>query len=192
MRRFLFGMVVVVLLILTVFLVFVDMPKKSSEEPVTSTTEQKKKQLYDYSGSDNSKVVFTHQGKIVGDDKYKSVRVTVTKTKRTIELLSGYNQRVEKKQDFTNDQAAYETFLRALDVAGFTKTKDVANSDERGVCPLGHRYVFQLFDGSEQIQRTWSNTCSEITGTYAGSRVTKDLFEDQITDYNEFMNRIYL
>lgn len=148
--------------------------------------------LADYANSDTSSVSWTMQGKLVGDDQFTSLRITITKDKRTAEVLSGYAGRVEKKVELPNSYESYATFTRALDNLGFGRERTVSNADERGVCPQGNRYIYRLTDGRQEVMRTWSASCSNKLGPFAGQtpQVIRTLFTQQITDYNQFIRGV--
>lgn len=142
-------------------------------------------QLADYANQ-NSIVSFTTQGRLVGEDQRKAIRISVSPNERRIEILSGYEQFVERSQTYPNTQAAYETFLKALQNAGFARERKSAYSDSRGVCPLGSTYLYELSaSGSEKID-LWSTSCRSSEGTFAGNAsVVRQLFQLQITDYRQ-------
>lgn len=148
--------------------------------------------LAEYSDKDSSSISWTMQGRLIGEDQRHSVRITVTKSKRTVALLSGYEERVEKSTDYMNTPAAYEAFARSLDTYNFGKERRVRQPDERGVCPLGNRFVYRLTDFGKEIMRTWSDTCSSSNGSYGGgnssAQVIGQLFKAQITDYSKFIS----
>ncbi|MBP7767313.1 hypothetical protein KA068_02225 [Candidatus Saccharibacteria bacterium] len=193
MKRYIFGVIFIILLTLGMLLFFVDGPKPQTQKDTKVEDNQKQtKSLTDYASSNTSRVVLTEQGEIVGDDSYKSIRITVSRDRRLVEVLDSYSLRVEKSQEFPNSQVAYETFLHALDKAGYTNSQGDTKSDERGVCPTGNRYVYEVVDGTEQVQRTWSTSCSAKHGTYAGTSITKQLFSNQITDYRKFVSDVRL
>jgi hypothetical protein len=151
--------------------------------------------LADYTANDSAKVSWTMQGKLVGEDQRKAVRVTVSKNTRTVEILNGYEERVEKSQDFSNSEAAFATFTRALDQLGYGRDRKAAITDERGVCPQGNRYIYRLTDGSDEVMRTWSTNCRSSEGTFGGGNAASaiaQLFKQQITDYNKFVTGIQL
>lgn len=190
MKRYLIGVLVVFLVIAGVILLLAGGSNKKSG-PATPTTVQK--QLYDYAGSADATVVFTQQGFIVGDDQYRAIRITVARDYRRIDVLESYTNRVIKTKTFENDQAAFDVFLRALDHADYTKTRKSDITDERGVCPIGYRYVYEVKDGDNEVQHTWSTSCSSRLATSASkSDTVRRLFRNQITDYDRFVSGIRL
>lgn len=148
--------------------------------------------LADFTNNDAASISWTMQGKLVGDDEYKSLRITVTKSKRTAEILSGYAGRVEKSVEFNNSPEAFATFTRALDNLGFGRERRVLIADERGVCPQGNRFIYRVTDGTKEVMRTWSDTCSTKDGPFGGRTpgVIRELFRQQITDYPKFVTGI--
>ncbi|MCA9327549.1 hypothetical protein KDA14_03405 [Candidatus Saccharibacteria bacterium] len=130
---------------------------------------------------------YTVQGPIVVDQDHRSIRISVTSSESTIELISGYNNTVINEQAFENTQAGYSAFLKGLDTLGFSDGNSQMNSDEQGQCPLRSRYTYQLTDNGKQIFKFWSTDCG--TGSFKGSRASvKTLFERQVprTVYSEF------
>lgn len=163
--------------------------KKAADKPAATT----QKQLHDYADSVDSRVVFTTQGRIVGDDQFRSIRITVGRDYRRIEVLDSYTQQVQRSQDFANNQTAYDTFLRSLESAGFRSTLKTTLNDERGQCPNGQRYIYEVLDGATQVQRTWSSNCGAKVATFGGNAATvQRLFQGQITGYNDFIRGVQL
>lgn len=150
--------------------------------------------LAEYATNDRAAVTWTMEGRLLGDDQRKAVRITVTKDSRKIELLDGYAERVEKSQEFSNSHQAFESFTRALDLINYGASRKVNVSDERGVCPNGRRYIYEAAEGSKEIVRTWSSSCRADDGTFGGGRnaATRiaQLFQMQITDYNKFVTGV--
>ncbi len=148
----------------------------------------------DYDSKDSASVSWTQNGRLVGDDERKAIRVTVTRNRRTVEILSGYSARVEKSSEFINTPEAFEFFVRALDNASFGRERTVKNPDDRGMCPTGSVFVYRLTDMSAEIMRTWSDSCSKVDGPYGGGNapLIGKLFKAQITDYNVFVKGVKL
>ena len=137
----------------------------------TSTSTAKKKttatSLLDYDNSESS-VQLTIQGRLTGEDQHQSVRITVTQSKRTVEIINGYEDNIIKSQTFPNTPAAYTNFIQAINNAGYSKSRKAVAETEIGICPSGNRYVYQLNKGSEKIQRLWADNCAAGDGNFAG------------------------
>lgn len=164
----------------------------NSSEPVKPARITK---LVDYENSDSASVSWTQQGRLVGQDQRRAIRVTVTRTKRTVELLSDYEERVERSTEYPNSPKAFESFVRALDNASFGRERKVRQADERGVCPSGNRFIYRFTDNGKEVMRTWSDTCLTADGPFGGGKSAQliaQLFKSQITDYSKFVNGIKL
>ncbi|GAC1387876.1 MAG: hypothetical protein NVS1B7_2260 [Candidatus Saccharimonadales bacterium] len=137
----------------------------------------------------SSAVKVTTQGHLIGEEQRRSVRITVSQSQRTVEILSGYEENITKSEVIANTPAAYSTFLRALNNANFVKSRKVLVDDERGTCPIGNRYVYELVKANTNIRRLWSNSCASSEGSFAGNGpLIRELFQKQIPDYSKFMD----
>lgn len=180
-------MTVLVIAVLAVFGAVVifggnDDPKDSKSARATK--------IADYDNNDLSSVSWTMQGKLVGEDQRTAIRVTVSRSKRTVEVLSGYEERVDRKTEQPNTPAAFASFVRALDNARFGTERSVKQADDRGMCPMGNVYIYRLTEAGREVMRTWSDSCSTKDGPYGGTASTasliQQLFKAQITDYSKF------
>lgn len=180
--KYILGFFVTILLLIVLVLVLVS--GGNDDQPVPDTS----KALSSYA---NTQAVtrLTIDGPITAPAVHRATRISVSQTSTVIEQLRGYDGEVIDLQTFPNTQASYRTFLRSLELAGFTKgdTSDNLKND-RGYCPLGSRYIYELNDGSEQLQRFWSTTCRG-TKTYQGEpALTLQLFKNQVPNYSRVTN----
>lgn len=137
--------------------------------------------------------VLTTQGEVVGEDQRRAIRIVVNQDERRLEILSGYGEAVERASTFANTHAAFETFLVALDQAGFDAKRETAIDDERGACPLGRRYIYELKEHSQELVRLWNTSCGKRLGTFDGNSTTiRRLFEQQIPDYRKAVRGVEL
>jgi hypothetical protein len=142
----------------------------------------------DFINNESSYVSWTQEGKLVGDNERKAVRITVSPKERKAELLEGYNQKVVKTVKLTNNQKAYASFMLALEKLGYSDEKKSAAVDERGECPFGKRYIYEVFEEETSKMRLWSDSCATDHGTFDGNaRGVRNLFKAQITDFNKFV-----
>jgi hypothetical protein len=77
-----------------------------------------------------------------------------------------------------------------LDIAGYSKgaVGSGVDTDDRGFCPQGERYNFEILNGSKQIQNFWATSCGG-QGTFKGNVPTViNLFMAQMPDYNNVIN----
>lgn len=148
-------------------------------------------QVTDYD-NDDSQIIYTLQGPVVGNDARRSIRIIVDSDSRTIEQIDGYQNKVAKTQTYSNNNEGYQYFLAALNHAGYTKERRTRQTDSKGMCPTGQVYIFQIRDGNDTVMDRWSASCGGI-GTYGGDTgLSRVLFENQITDYNTFINGVEL
>lgn len=134
----------------------------------------------------------TTQGQVVGEDQRRAIRIIVNQDERRLEILSGYGESVERSSTFANTHAGFEAFLVALDQAGFSNKRQTAIADERGACPLGRRYIYELREYSQELLRLWNTSCGK-QGDFAGKGSTiRKLFEKQIPDYSKLVRGVDL
>jgi hypothetical protein len=141
----------------------------------------------------DSRVIYEVQGRIIAPEDYRVIRITVTPTERKLEIFSGYDGRVEQTHRFANTSRSYDTFLYALSGAGFSRQRPAAQENEKGMCPQGRRFIYELKENNDQALRTWSTSCSRTDGSFGGDgRMVKRLFEGQIPDYRDAVRGIRL
>lgn len=138
--------------------------------------------LLDYANT-SVEMQYTIDGPVNADQTHKALRITVGQDSTKIEDLSGYSQTVADSKMYENNQDSYAAFLRALDIAGYTKGNTAGNQkDERGYCPTGYRYSLDIVDGSDVKQHFWAGSCT--SGTFKGNvNQVINLFQAQIPDY---------
>lgn len=124
-------------------------------------------------------------GPITADQNHQTMEITVGRSESMIQLMQGYQGTVTSSQTFTNNQTSFAIFLHALNLVGFTQGNNSSSMrDERGHCATGDRYIFQLSDGDNIIERYWQTSCGSV-GTYQGNVTsTIDLFEKQIPNFS--------
>lgn len=177
--KFVFGtLATIAILILAIVFVF------NRDEPTTPQANTKKAaQLVDYAKKDSS-VTHTTIGELVGEDEHREVRITVSQSERTIDIIGGYSAIVISSQSYPNTLEAYETFLSALGGQGYLNSRETEIKDPRSTCPTGRRYTYVLTEGSSQVSNLWGTSCGRI-GTYNGkSEAVRNLFKNQIPEYS--------
>jgi hypothetical protein len=119
------------------------------------------------------------------DQGHQGYRITIGRSQSSIDILQGYQRTVTATKTYPNNQEAYETFLRALNGAGFAKGDTASkNTDERGICPMANRYIYEVVSGSDPVQRFWSASCTR--GTFQGNASqVQNLFRGQIPDFSQ-------
>lgn len=144
---------------------------------------------------DGRSVRMTVEGPVVGDDARESYRIEISTDERTIESLRGYQTAVLNAQTFANNRPAYTEFVYAISRAGFDERRNIseAAADERGVCPSGRVYSFELLDNGRSLSRAWATSCNDTKGTLGGNAsALKKLFDAQITDRSRILSDIRL
>jgi hypothetical protein len=160
------------------------------------STQQNQTPLTSYASSDTT-VRMTVDGPIVGDQQHQAYRITVGRDQITLETLQGYQYSPIDTKMYENNQDAYANFLQAIDLDGFSKgvaNPDSTASDERGVCPNGQRFVFEIDNGASQVERYWSTSCGG-KGTFKGNtNAVKQLFDRQVplTDFSKEIGHLNL
>lgn len=161
------------------------------------STTQSQTPLSDYANT-NTLIRMTVAGRIVSEQEHRAYQITVGQSEVRAETFKGYEHETIDTKMYQNNHQSFNNFLRALDLASFTKgTKDKdaeKKSDERGVCPDGRRYVFEILRGNDTIQRYWATSCGG-EGTFKGKTdAVLQLFEKQIptTDRSKTIGRLAL
>ncbi len=190
-RKYVLALVIITIVFFGgVFLLFRLISGDGNEKaPNQPTISQKVSKL----SVDGKKVSYTVYGRVVGEESRRAIRITVDDTERKLEVLQGYDESVISSTTTSNKSSAFEAFLLALENAGFTTRDNSIKTDDRSLCSLGNRYVFETeFDDSTKI-RTWSTSCNSKAVSFKGSRATVDtLFKAQIPKYSELTNNIVL
>ena len=179
--RYLIGFgAVIVLLFVAIFIIINSGGDGKGKVPET------KKTLTSYTNNDDITVTSKTVGPITAAVNHHEVEINVTNTNATINIIDGYDGNVVNSRSYPLTTEAFGEFLSALDKAEFTKgNTDEALRDDSGYCATGQRYIFEIRDGANNIQRFWTTSCNG-TKTFKGNRnATLQLFQNQITDYND-------
>lgn len=144
--------------------------------------------LGDLSSSSSSSVVFTKKGRINAKEDHMEIRFTISKSRRVVEVINGYDGKVESTLSLPNTEAAYEQFLYSIREEGFTNGKPTPTStDPRGICSSGTQYFYKVRSGAATISDLWSTSCKSSQGTFNGGRSDiVNLFERQFPDFEKF------
>jgi hypothetical protein len=183
--RYILGVFGVIVLLLLIVILIV---RGGSDEPVTNDqTGKKQVVLTDYQDKPAIFILNT-RGEINADEAHRSVRISVSPSERSVEIIEGYNGNVTTRQTFSNNKNAYQVFLKAVDAAGFSREKETSIQDPTGVCPLGKLYDYILRDGAQQVMSTWNTSCTKKNGSFGGDGSTvRKLFEAQIPNYSDIV-----
>jgi hypothetical protein len=183
---------VCILLIASIFiLLFGGSKTKTTTSSTTTTTEPA-----GLAGASNGSatVSFLLDGVINGDDMHRQINITVSKNSRTLTIIQGYQGNVLSTYSYVNNQSAYESFLNALNTAGFTKERDnPTTTSVSGQCPLGYRYIYSSTGIQGIPNNLWTTTCGPKSGTFGGNAGTvNQLFQAQIPNYSTLVSQVKL
>jgi len=187
-KRFIIFLTVVFGILFVLFLIFGNGSKKDASPKATPT---KPLTVREYAPRD-SKVVYTIEGNIRGNNMYRAVRTTITREYRLIEVIEGFENNVIKAQKEPNNQDAYAAFLAAIEGKGYGRVRSTKKTNDEGVCPLGQKYIYEIYDGGKQTQRLWSTTCGSQGTSAANNPVIRILFDRQITNRDKFMFNVVI
>jgi hypothetical protein len=184
MKRYIFGVVAIVVLMIVIIVALVRSGPDDSSEPVRSNDVV----LREYADT----VTFTATNGVVAAEERRAIKITVSAEARVIEVLEGYNERVIRRERLGNSHGAFEAFLLGLEGANFTKAREV-EANALTVCPTGRQYYFAAQNGSQQFVDTWTTSCSRDAGTFSGDRrLTEQLFREQIPNYRDVTRGVNL
>jgi hypothetical protein len=130
---------------------------------------------------------------VSADQTHHELVTTVGRDNVVFTVEQGYEGQVLRSQNYRNNSAAYAEFLRALQIAGYTNgVSDPKLVDERGYCPAGNRYIFEINDPNRTIQRYWSTTCGNIGNFKGKTQTILNLYQRQVPDYDKLTSGISL
>lgn len=145
--------------------------------------------------TDGSAVSMTVRGPIVAEENFRSYQIIVSPTSRDIKTYTGYLGTVLQQETLSNNTAAYDQFVHALDKANMSAGKQLseAQNDVRGVCANGRVYEFRTLKNGEAIQTLWTSTCGGSKGSLKASETQlSQLFQNQIPDVSAMLRGLSL
>ena len=144
------------------------------------------KPLISYAQTDTT-VRLTVDGPVVANQEHNAYQITVGREQTTMDTYVGYDQEVLQTNTYDNNAESYANFLRALDLAGFSKGDTESDTDPRGTCATGNRYVLEIINGTNEVQSFWTTSC-KIRGTFQGNiEQVSNLFRNQVPDYSKMV-----
>jgi len=126
------------------------------------------------------------EGPTVLDQDRNEVRITVSGTQNTLEVIKGYQGQVVDSRTYASNSNAFGAFLQALKHFNFSSGNSEDKTDYRGFCPDGSRYLYSFNDDSnKELFKYWSTSCGG-QGTFEGNAgPVRQLFIRQV-DQNDF------
>lgn len=175
------------LIALLIFLIALLVFGRPDQAPVVPT-----KDLASFSSTD-AQVSFRNDGRINAASEHRQIQITVDRKYVVYKQIAGYDGQVAMSRRFANTQNAYNVFLSALGHAGFTRrNEDKALANEKGYCPLGQRYIFEMNEGAQQLQRSWATSCGEPKTFLGNLQTTISLFQAQVPNYSSLSSNVQL
>jgi len=141
------------------------------------------------------KVSMTVRGPIVAQESFRSYRIEVTPSSRTITTYTGYLDQVVSTQTLSNNVPAYEQFVHALDNANLAKGTQLTGDKDTtlGICATGRVIEFNIINGKDSIKHLWTSTCSGSKGSLNASvSQVSNLFTQQIPDSSRLISAVNL
>ena len=185
MRYFIGFLVTIGLIVLLIVLLITH---HSGPTPAT------KAPLISFSNSDTV-VKTTIDGPINDPADHRQVQITVGRNNTTFQLLQGYDGNPLNTQTYPMTENAYDSFLHALQHAGYQLGNDTSTKTESGYCPEGSRYVFEIIQNGKDLERYWYTSCGggRIPSTFKGNtNLILQLFQAQVPGYNQLVENTNL
>jgi FlaG/FlaF family flagellin (archaellin) len=145
--------------------------------------------------SASNSVSMSVRGPIVADENFHSYKIVVSPTSRQITTYNGYLGTVVEQKSLSNNTAAYEEFVNALNLAKMTAGNQPAEgeSDIRGVCATGRLAEFAILSNDLPVETLWTSTCSGSQGTLrASDSQLSNLFLAQIPEAKTYARNVSL
>ncbi len=143
----------------------------------------------------DNQVRMTVRGALRADEDFRSFRIKVTPTERSLVTYSGYLSQQLEAVELGNNTPAYEEFIHTLDKANLALgTQFPAEQDNTlGVCATGRLYEFEILKGNAVVKRLWTSTCKGSPGSLqASADQLSNLFYQQIPDSKKIVGQLKL
>jgi hypothetical protein len=185
-RPILVGLVGIGLIVLVIVLIV----KAISGSPSAPTSQI---DITKYATTPNASVSILIDGPTGIDQDHRQVKISVSSTQNEIDIMQGYQGTVMDRQTYTNNSAAFASFLQTLKLLNFSRGS-ASTVDYRGYCPNGERYLYTFNNGENNLFTYWSTSCGG-QGTFEGNAANVlQQFEQQIpqADFSQLTNNIPL
>jgi hypothetical protein len=161
----------------------------SNEEAVDTSQQQL------LSSVDGSAVSMTVRGPIVADENFRSYQITISPSSRDMRTYTGYLGAVLEQRTLSNNVAAYEEFVHALDKANLVQGQPFEGdaNDVRGICATGRVTEFSLLSDGQASETLWTSTCGGSRGSLrANVDQLTQLFRAQVPESRTLLRDISL
>lgn len=143
----------------------------------------------------SNSVSMSVRGPIVADENFTSYKIVITPSSRQITTYKGYLSEVIDQINLSNNTAAYDQFVNALNLAKMTagKQPEDGEGDVRGICATGTLTEYSILSNDSPVETLWTSTCSGSQGTLrANSEQLSTLFVAQIPNSDTLINSVSL
>lgn len=175
----------VVILVFLLGLVLLRAGRSNNDQagsPDTTADTAPPKQISDYN-TPSSMVRLTMDGSVNADQTHRMIRITISQNQTNLDVFQGYQYNLLNSKTYSNNKDAYNDFLFGLRNADFDKNRNTKQTNYAGMCQLGIRYIYEIFDQNKQVSSRWSASCGSM-GTFGGKTgLVNTLFKAQIPDY---------
>ncbi len=185
-----FSIVIFVLIIAAIISVIRIFTGGSDSEETVEQSNQSQTALL-ANAADRS-VRMTVRGQIVGDNEFRSYRVTVSPSKRDFQRFQGYLKTPLAEKSYDNNTKAYDEFVRALEIAGMVNGTPLSGNADviTGLCANGVIYEYEVLQAERVANRLWTSSCGDAKGSLRGnSPELQRLFLAQTPDASDFIGK---
>ena len=162
----------------------------SSDDRAIDTTQQNL-----LNTSESRAVSMTVRGPIVADEDFRSYQIVISPTSRQFKAYTGYLDVITSQDTLSNNTAAYDQFVNALNRANFAKGTPFEGEKNNvlGICATGRVYEFRTLHDGEEQEMLWTSTCGGSKGSLeANVNQLSQLFLNQIPDDSDIPDSLKL
>jgi len=137
-------------------------------------------------------VRMTVRGPIVADENFRTHRITIDASTRSLTMYSGYLAQPLQTSQLGNSVKSYDEFVHALEKANLAKGAALTGDkdDTRGICATGKVYEFEIVQNDQPVKRLWTSTCKGSVGSLKASvSQLESLFNGQIPDSQKLIGK---
>lgn len=145
--------------------------------------------------ADGRSVSMTVRGPIVAEEDFRSYRIVVSPASRQFQAFKGYLETVTNQERLSNNTAAYDQFVHALDKANLVAGRQFEGEQNNvlGICATGRVYEFNLLQDNRSVGMFWASTCKGSPGSLKGSaEQLSQLFLNQIPSSSNITSKLAL
>ncbi len=179
MRYIIAALIFVGLLALAIVLIITGFSSKTNKVKPISLSAQYKTGI---------EVRYVNSGPITNNQVHQSIAITINNKNINLTIYQGYDGHVLTTNNYPNTSNSYRNLLASLGYYGYMSSKPSNFKSVTGLCPLGNRYSYQIFNSPNGLnQNLFSTTCGEATlaGNIGG---IQQVMQNQIPNYSQAVN----